>query len=351
METICIISARNLGDAAMHALQLKQIESCNPHIQLIIWTFPQAAFLFEDLPNSEIICSDFPMGASLTSFIKGGWRGFFSAARKIRKKKPSKAVDFIGDIRELLALKLIGTSKLYYPVWLDHHPFRMHIRTLDIHCRQHVKIPNTVINIYHAQKKVLEATQLRLNCSTHSASPKGQSRPFHFGIHPSASLPFKLWPSKNWSDLITQLHSRYPDSFFTIFGSPSERETLESISQKIDCPHKIFASSLSEFREYLSNIDLLIGLDSFSVHLAHSLEVPSVVLVGANNPQVFTPPSAVAITHPGRCPDQPCGGKPKCIGTTHQYSCMLDIRPQEVISVVEQSLHRMTHCKNDESKY
>lgn len=349
METICIISARNLGDAAMHAHLLKQIETCAPQLNIVIWTFPQAAFLFKDLANIEIILSDFPMGASLTDFFKGGWRSFFSAAKKIRAKSPTTAIDLIGDIRERIALKLIGATKLYYPVWGDNHPFRKHIRTLNIHCNQYVQVPDSAINIYHAQKIVIEATRLHLNASALPIGLKNNQNAFNFGLHPSASLPFKLWPSENWAALINLLHSKYPDSSFTIFGSPSEREALELFSGKINHPHKIFTSTLSEFKACLNNIDFLIGLDSFSVHLAHSVGLPSIVLVGANNPQVFTPPSAVSITHPGRCRDQPCGGKPTCIGSNHQYSCMLDITPEEVLIAIEKQLHNSIRNLSDKS--
>jgi ADP-heptose:LPS heptosyltransferase len=193
-----------------------------------------------------------------------------------------------------------------------------------------------VPNLYEAQALMLHsiAPSSRLDPPMFPRMPLREGLALRIGLHPSASAPFKLWPVEHWRMLVILLCDTFPGSCFVLFGAPNERLALEELAATLDAPCELLASSLNEFKACLSSIDLLFGLDSFSVHLAHSQGVPSVVLVGANNPRVFTPPSGLAVTHPGRCPIQPCGGRPSCVGKSQQYSCMVDILPQDVMHAV-----------------
>ena len=336
MTTLCFLSARNLGDAVMHADFIRRLQRIGRAERWIVWTFAQARFLFEDLRDTEIICSDFPMGATGRTFVKGGWRSFFAAARRIRAMKPDETVDLVGDLREYLTLLLIGAPRLYSPEWETGHPFRRHIHAMPFRSGRPMSVPAKLLNLYEAQNQMLTtiAPGAKLDLDMLPRVPLREGRALRIGLHPSASVPFKLWPVENWRVLVTMLHRAFPGSSFTLFGAPNEMPVLKALAARLDAPHELFTSSLQEFKARISQIDLLVGLDSFSVHLAHSRGVPSVVLVGANNQRIFTPPSGLAVTHPGRCTVQPCGGRPSCVGTSHQYSCMVDILPQDAMNAV-----------------
>lgn len=336
MKTLCFLSARNLGDAVMHADFLRRLQRIGRAERWIVWTFAQAHFLFEDLHDTEIICSDFPMGATGRAFVKGGWRSFFAAARRIRAMRPDEAVDLVGDLREYLTLLLIGAPRVHSPEWETGHPFRRHIHAMPFRLGRSMRVPAKLLNLYEAHDLMLTniAPGPTLDLGMLSGVPPRKGRELRIGLHPSASVPFKLWPVENWAVLVTMLHRAFPGSSFMLFGAPSDIRELEALAARLDAPHELFTSSLQEFKARISQIDLLVGLDSFAVHLAHSQGVPSVVLVGANNPRIFTPPSGLAVTHPGRCDVQPCGGRPRCVGTSHQYSCMVDILPQDAMNAV-----------------
>jgi heptosyltransferase-3 len=160
------------------------------------------------------------------------------------------------------------------------------------------------------------------------------------GIHPFASLRCKLWPQQHWLMLLKSLRQRHPDSELVLFGAPSDRAALLELRARADVPAELFTSSLPLLKERLRDLDLLVGLDSFSVHLAHSLGVPSIALIGPNDPMLFTPPTTTAVTQPGNCPHQPCNGKPRCIGSTFEYVCMSAITPEQVEQQVNLVLDR-----------
>lgn len=335
MTTLCFISARNLGDAVLHADLIRRLQQASFADRWIVWTFPAAKFLFEGLENTEIIASQFPIGATGSTFFKGGYRSFLAAVRTIRARKPDVALDVVGDFRERLALRLLGAPLLHSPEWETGHPFRHHNRMLPFKAGRALTIPTTLVNLYEAQQRMVTVlTQGRASAPKAAPAQFREGQTLQVGIHPSASATFKLWPEERWQGLIAQLNGRFPGSHFTLFGAPSERPALESLASGLTVSHELFTASLGEFRARLQHMDLLFGLDSFSVHLSHSLGVPSVVLVGANDPAIFTPPSATAVTHPGRCPHQPCGGRPQCVGTPFQYSCMIDISAADVMQAV-----------------
>ena len=332
----CFVSARNLGDAVLHADFLNKLQRSSYARRWIIWTFPQAAFLFEAVPDSQIVCSDFPMGATARSFFKGGYRSFVKGVRLIRSLRPEVTLDVVGDLRERFALRLLGAGTRLSAEWEDGHPFRRHNRMLPYRPGQLLSIPASETSLYAAQRRMLRALAPNELDEREQFSPVrfvvGEA--LHIGLHPFASATFKLWPESHWVTLVEILSERFPESKFTLYGASSDQAVLDRLSPMIKAPHELATGSLREFRDRISDLDLLIGLDSFSVHLAHSRNVPSVVLVGANDARVFTPPSARAVVHPGVCEFQPCGGRTKCVGTAFQYACMNSITPMDVLSAV-----------------
>jgi heptosyltransferase-3 len=341
MKSLCFISSRNLGDAVIHAGFLRKLQVLPCKYNLIIWTFPQARILFDGIPNSEVICSDFPTGLTIKSFFRGGWRSFFLAALKIRSMKVDQSLDLVGDLREYLALRIVGAKELFSPGWMMGHPMRNQNRIGPFRVKRFINIPVSVPNIYDAHKLMLRAfnSNLKFLPEIFKFPSFSEGTALLIGLHPYASASFKLWTNDNWKELILLLIKHFPGSHFVLFGAQSERAMLGELSEAIPSAHSVSTGTLGEFCENLKNIDLLIGLDSFSVHMAHSMSIPSVVLVGSNNPNMFKPPSGIVVAHSSRCPFQPCGGKPRCINMPYRYSCMTDISPQEVLSAILDPSH------------
>jgi len=341
VRTVCFLSARNLGDAVIHADFLKALVASRYASRYIIWTFPQAAFLFEGIKQCDVVCSDFPMGATIQSFIRGGFRSFWAAVRRIRSEHPTETLELVSDIRERLVCRLLGAGRNLFPAWEVGHPFRSYSRMGRFQQAALVTIPKTVTSLYAAYDMVLSV----LIGSGHAPfSPKinwpllsicapsewhGQ-----LGIHPFASVPFKLWPEHHWLSFLNALRVTYPNTRVVLFGSPADRGNLESLARRAGGGIEIFAASLGEFKARLLGVDLLIGLDSFSVHLAQSQGVPALILVGPSDPRLFNPPGAKSIACLGSCIHQPCGGRPKCIGTSFQYACMSSITPTQVLEEI-----------------
>lgn len=342
VRTLCFVSARNLGDAVIHADFVKALVAAGYAERYIVWTFPEAAFLFEDIASCSIVVSTFPMGATARRFIRGRVGSFWSAVHRIRRERPTETLELISDFRERWVCRLLGARRNLSPGWHPDHPFRRHSRMGRFRPSSLVDIPAAVTSLYAAYDLVLSAligpgrpsftTVPDWPCLRPSAPSEGGR--LRIGLHPFASVPCKLWPQQHWLSLIEQLRNRYPQVGFVLFGAPSDRAGLAPLARHAGDDTEVCTTSLRGFRSRLHDLDLLVGLDSFSVHLAHSQGVPVVILVGPNDPRLFTPPGAKAVTRPGECAYQPCGGKPRCIGTSFQYVCMRAIAPADVLGAI-----------------
>lgn len=338
--TLCFVSARNLGDAVFHAEFLKALIADGFAPSCVVWTFPAARFLFQSIDHCEVVTSAFPMGATIGSFLRGGVVSFLRAAWKLRRRRPAATLELVSDVRERVACRLVGAPRHLTPQWEPGHDFRRHIRGLP-HRKSALSIPAEAKNVYAAYDRLLWAM---LGHGSQAFSGRltrvSAAEECLIGVHPSASAACKLWPEPYWIALLAAIARRRPNAHFLLFGAAANRAGLEALRARVANLHvDVITSSLPEFRHRLAHATVLVGLDSFSVHLAHSLGVPSVVLVGANDPALFSPPSSVAVYRESDCPFQPCGGKPRCAGTSFQYACMKAIAPGDAELAIEAQLH------------
>jgi heptosyltransferase-3 len=340
MRKLCLVSARNLGDAVIHADLLATLVASGFADRYVVWTFAQAEFLFQGLANCTVYVSAFPMGATVESFVPRGIPSFLRTLRLVRREQPTHTLDLITDVRERAVCRLLGARRNFAPRWPAGHPFLKHIRSSPIDEKDLIPIPADVTGLYAAYQCVLRAMMAERGVPVATQSTSGRPQGLRIGVHPFASLPCKLWPQQHWLTLFKTLRERHPDSELVLFGAPSDRAALQEVSARLAAPAEVFTSSLSLFKERLRRVDLLLGLDSFAVHLAHSLGVPSIALIGPNDPRLFTPPTTTAVTHPGNCPYQPCNGKPQCVGSTFQYVCMSSITPEQVAEQIILALDR-----------
>lgn len=336
-RTLCLLSARNLGDAVIHASFLKELVAAGYAERYVVWTFPQAAFLFRNVERCTVVVSSFPMGATVGAFVRRGPASCLRALREIRRMRPTHALELVADFRERWLCRLMGARQRLSIEWEPGHPFRRHIRADPLMRTGDglVTVPASTPNVYAAMALALQSMLGPGTCGAalQPAARRGEA-PLRIGVHPFASIACKLWPERAWIELLRALRERYPAAGLVLFGAPNERRAAESIRDQSGIVADVSVGTLEEFKGHLSEIDLLIGLDSFSVHLAASLGIRAIVLVGPNDPRVFTPPSATAVSKLGACPHQPCGGKPRCIGTDYQYHCMTSISVQDVLATL-----------------
>jgi len=95
-------------------------------------------------------------------------------------------------------------------------------------------------------------------------------------------------------------------------------------------------SSIEELVQEINKIDLLIGVDSFLVHLASALGKRTIVLNTGNKPHWWQPPNSIALGQSGGCANYPCMNEPICLGKANESACIRSINPDSVMHAVKQ---------------
>lgn len=328
-KLVCLIVARNLGDAVIQSAFLKKLATNGYAKNYVAWVRPQVAFLFNDIPGCQVVCSQFPVGTAKNFGLKNAL-AFLKAAWRIRQMRPSVTMDLIGDFRERFFALLLGAPKHQYIGWAEGHPFNLIIRNPLGRGQPAFDVPAATPNIYLSYGLFLEHLTGGRESSILAHAQPVQADRLNIGLHPFASQQCKLWPDKNWLALATHLLD--DGHGVTVFGAGAEKVALEKIFAPVLSRVTVFTKSLADFTEKVSELDLFIGLDSFGVHMGQRQGVRNILINAGNNPEVWTPPSTVLLAHSGGCQYYPCNNVPKCEGTAAEYICIRSVKPQEVLS-------------------
>jgi heptosyltransferase III len=331
----CLILGRNLGDIVVQSGFVKRLVDASYAERYLIWTRPQLAFLFKDMRDCTVVCSQFPVGTA-KHFTTGEALRFLTAVRAIRRQRPSVSLDFVGDLRERWFSRLIGSPHHLHIGWMLDHPYARLIRNPLGPGHPLVTISTHVQNVYDAYEKFVDALvpqqNYRQQMARHSPNASVGLHGLKIGIHPFASQPSKLWPSENWQRLTRELLSQ--GASVTAFGAPHERQALRSIFAPFGAAVGFFASSLESFADEVANFDVIVGLDSFSVHMAHRQGVPSVTINAGTPASLWAVPSGITLGASGGCAYFPCYNVPKCRQTTYEFACVKSTSPQQVMDAI-----------------
>lgn len=334
---ICIISLRNLGDAVIQSSYIRAMASEALDVTWLIWTRPESKSFFESIPNSRVITSFFLFrkdisARNLIQLIK--------TALSIKANKPSATIDFFGDWRELLLAKIIGAKRHIAPNWANDHVYKRLIKSPSFCFDRTFSVGIDEVNVYKIYARFCEFILSTINPEMKFRNIDPHiTKNHHFssranlviGIHPFASQACRMWPMERWVALASLLISR--GFHVRLISSPFERDELERHFSPILSKLSVISVDLQNLSTQVEKLDLLIGLDSFSVHLANSLNVRNIMINGANNPDIYRTPLSYVISNNGKCSKFPCYNKPSCLGSLSEFSCIRSITVEEVFEL------------------
>ncbi len=160
-------------------------------------------------------------------------------------------------------------------------------------------------------------------------------------LHAAARWKFKGWKNESWADLIDRLHAA--GYVVIISGSQSDLSFNQMmINQCISKPILVENFSLEMTASLMARIDLLISIDSMSIHMASAMKKPIVALFGPTDERVWGPwmtPHIILPSNQNLAPSfscRPCG-LDGCAGTKVSQ-CLYAITPAEVLAAAMQLL-------------
>ena len=279
-----VIEPFGMGDAISLLPMVKVL--CESFDRVNVITKKQWAPIFQEIPNAAVFGVNLPWSSysmagkyRFSNWLNGELQSLFSKLKPIAKG--AIGFDPRGDIRSILFLYLIGCSKVY---------------TLDHYLGTDAKIPK-----WAARTKEIDQNQQRWRISCDLAAAAGYKKSYaappsiqsgKYKLRPVKKIAFlpvapwqgRLWPNERWHKLLSLVRGQG----FVVQGicgpeqKPRTREIL-GIEEITEC------TTIESWIRFLSEIDLLVALDSGPMHLADALGVPLIALFGPGQLPMWAP--------------------------------------------------------------
>ena len=331
---ILVIRLSAMGDVAMTIPVLQQLLQQNPQIHLIVLTRQLFMPLFESLPRTFVFTVD-------TKERHRGITGLFKLYRELRKQYQ---FDAIADLHNVLRSKLL---RFLFKV--------AGIRTAVIDKGRREKSQLTA----KANKKVIplktgfqryadvfNSLGFPLVLDTaQQAFPKQELPSSAFSLFipqkvkvcfaPFAKHNEKMYPVEKIKNLIKNFAERNDCQVFLLGGGKEETIILNEWEKEFNSIFNLAGKfSFREELAIISNMDLVVSMDSANMHLASLYGVPVVSVWGATHPYAgfygWGQPAENAVQIDLYC--RPCsvfGNKPCYRG---DHACM-EVLPEEMIKI------------------
>lgn len=157
----------------------------------------------------------------------------------------------------------------------------------------------------------------------------------HVVLHLTSSNVAKQWPLSHAVQLAQWLLLN-PNRHLHALGAPADKALYEELLQLLpeDSRSRVHihcgALSLLESMAFLKRMDLVVGVDSGTLHMASAAGVPVVALFGPMDERKWGPMNASIVTEPMSC--RPCHLAKPC---QYDFRCMKDLRPEAVIETIK----------------
>lgn len=325
-----------MGDVAMTVPVLRAVEEQHPGIKLTVLTRKLFTPFFKDLENVTIFSAD----------VEGEHKGVFGLY-KLYKELKKLDIDAVADLHNVLRSKIL--KFLFSGIeFIQIDKGREEKKSL-ISGKNVVQLKTTVQRYADVFKKLGVPVELknptfpqRKELNAKIISIAHENRAFKWiGIAPFAAHEGKMYPLELMETVIESLSKHYKILLFG--GGESEIKQLNALESKFDHVTNVAGMlSLDEELDLISNLDLMLAMDSGNGHLAAMLGIKTVTLWGVTHPfagfRPFHQPDDYSIVSNRNIypliPTSVYGNK--CPETYND--CMKSIYPEDVIKKIESIL-------------
>ena len=272
---ILIIRLSAFGDVAMTVPAISVLRDNHPGVKITILTTEFFSTLYNQIPNINFLFFK-PKHKSIY--------GLFHLSRQIMQINPDHIIDLHDVLRTkilriFLAFKfnrilIIDKGRKEKKSLINGTIFRrlktMHQRYADVFSLEKMNIDLELFNTY---------SKININNKIHEFDLNKRL----IGIAPFAGHNCKEYSLANILKLIDLIGPSYQ---ILIFGAPGEEEKkIKKISQEKTNTHIISSNySLSEQMAVISNLDVMISMDSANGHIASLFGVNVITIWGATHP-------------------------------------------------------------------
>ena len=283
VNRLLVIRLSALGDVAMTIPVIKAITTQYPEVEITVLTRPFFKPIFEGLDHVTVFGAD----------VEQKYKGIHGLWRLYRQLA---TMDFeaVADLHNVLRTNIL---KRYFKwsgtPFLQINKGRAKKKELTRANNKQLKQLKTTFERYADVFRNLgfevnlgeAALKQRETLPEKTISVLSRDRNKWVGIAPFAAFEGKMYPISLMEEVIEQLNNTNKYKILLFGGGAKESEILQEIEMKY--VHVINTASRHSFTEQLaliSNLDLMISMDSGNAHLAAMYGIPTITLWGVTHP-------------------------------------------------------------------
>jgi len=280
---ILIIRLSALGDVAMIVPVLRVFTATYPDVKITVLSKPFHEPLFEEFQQVHFYPAD----------VKGKYKGLNGLFR-LSKELKKQGITAVADLHNVLRSKVMGGYfKLNNIPVVKIDKGRAEKKALTRAKNKDFSPLKTTIERY---AEVFEKLGYPIDLSIHQFPLKkeipGKLIPLfdntfkkHIGIAPFAAHTGKMYPLDLMEEVIDQLDKENQVQIFLFGGGKQEMEILNKLAQKYNSATNL-AGTLSFDQELamISNLDVMLAMDSGNAHLAAIYGVSTITIWGVTHP-------------------------------------------------------------------
>ena len=272
-----------MGDVAMTVPVLRAFVSQNPEVKITLVSRPFFKPFFDGIPNVNFFGID----------LKEKHKGFLGLLRLYKDLKQLK-IDAVADLHNVLRSKIIRNLFALSgkkTAFVDKGRSEKKALT-----RLENKIFKPVTSMFERHKKVFQELGFDINLNNPEFPSKGNLTPEilkitgektqnWIGIAPFAQYDSKVYPQDMMQKVIDKLSENKNNKIFLFGGGNKEIDILNQFA--FGKENAITIAGKIKFEEELkliSNLDIMLSMDSGNSHIAAMLGIKVVTLWGATHP-------------------------------------------------------------------
>ncbi len=283
-----VIRLSALGDVAMTVPVLLAFTKTYPDVQLTVLSKPFYKPLFDDVSNVGFLPAD----------VKGKHKGFWGLL-KLAKEAKNQHITHVVDLHNVIRSKIIDASLLFQGITLSGiNKGRKEKKALTRLRNKRLKPLKTThqryIDVFKKLGYPFELTPQ--DVLSRKPLPEKFKTFFHpykklIGIAPFAAHKSKMYPLHLMKEVIKKLTDTQCYHLLLFGGGENEIKILSQWEKEFKEVRNIAGKlTFKEELDLISNLDLMLSMDSGNGHLAAMYGVPVITLWGVTHPYLgFTP--------------------------------------------------------------
>lgn len=340
MKRVLVLRLSAIGDVVMTVPVISSLSKAYPDTEIIFVSQKFASGFIKHVPGAKFFEVD----------LKGRHKGFFGIFRLYFDLKKIGKIDVIADLHDVIRtkiLRLLFTFSSAKKVIIDKGRKEKNALT-----RIDGKVLRQLESTTTRYAKVFEDAGFKFNLefdyiftkaplSENVLTITNQKDCKWVGIAPFAKHKGKIYPLEQMEKVIEILSGLPKMKVFLFGGGQYEKEILEGWEKRFKNAISLAGKlSLEDELKVISNLDVLVSMDSANMHFASLVNTSVVSIWGATHPFAGfygwnqNPKLALQINLPCR----PCsiyGNKP-CF--RKDYACLNLITPQDVVNKINEAI-------------